>query len=67
MHHGRASDLNHFHRQSLEKKRYAALSKWTEALEAIHGTVVGKTASVGRHEPGLMGPEGLGIPIREGF
>ncbi|KAF8735701.1 hypothetical protein AX14_001629 [Amanita brunnescens Koide BX004] len=54
-------------KQSLEKKRYAALSKWTEALEAIHGTVVGKTASVGRHEPGLMGPEGLGIPIREGF
>jgi len=53
-------------KQSLEKKRYAALSRWTEALEAIHGTVIGKTASIGRSEPGLMGPEGLGISIREG-
>ncbi|KAK2461487.1 hypothetical protein APHAL10511_005950 [Amanita phalloides] len=52
-------------KQSLEKKRYAALSKWTEALEAIHGTVVGKTASVGRNEPGLMGSEALAMPIRE--
>ena len=32
-------------RQSLEKKRYAALQKWTETLEAVHGAVVGKTAA----------------------
>ncbi|KAG6883700.1 hypothetical protein C0992_008068, partial [Termitomyces sp. T32_za158] len=32
-------------KQSLEKKRYAALSKWTEALEGVHGAVVGKTSS----------------------
>jgi len=53
-------------KQSLEKKRYAALSKWTEALEAVHGTVVGKTASVSRTaDPSLLGPDGLGIPLRE--
>ncbi|KAJ7016849.1 PCI domain-containing protein [Mycena alexandri] len=28
-------------KQSLEKKRYAALSKWTEALEGVHSAVVG--------------------------
>ena len=32
-------------RQSLEKKRYAALQKWTETLESVHGAVVGKTAA----------------------
>lgn len=53
-------------KQSLEKKRYAALSKWTEALEAVHGTVIGKTGSIGRAaDPGLLGPESLGIPLRE--
>ncbi|KAJ7597344.1 PCI domain-containing protein [Mycena floridula] len=35
-------------KQSLEKKRYTALRKWTESLEAVHGAVVGKTASNGR-------------------
>jgi COP9 signalosome complex subunit 2 len=35
-------------KQSLEKKRYAALKKWTEALESVHGVIVGKTASNGR-------------------
>ncbi|KAM6498610.1 PCI domain containing protein [Amanita muscaria] len=52
--------------RNLEKKRYAALSKWTEALEAVHGTVIGKTGSIGRAaDPGLLGPESLGIPMRE--
>ncbi|KAL1762546.1 PCI domain-containing protein [Schizophyllum commune] len=32
-------------KQSLEKKRYAALQKWTETLESVHGAVVGKTAA----------------------
>ncbi|KAJ7292889.1 PCI domain-containing protein [Mycena rebaudengoi] len=35
-------------KQSLEKKRYAALNKWTEALESVHAAVVGKTAPSGR-------------------
>ncbi|KAF8963876.1 PCI domain-containing protein [Flammula alnicola] len=44
-------------KQSLEKKRYAALSKWTEALESVHGAVVGKTANTSRGpaEPGVLG------------
>ncbi|KAF8640396.1 hypothetical protein AX17_000065 [Amanita inopinata Kibby_2008] len=55
-------------KQSLEKKRYAALSKWTDALEAVYGTVVGKTGSAGRGgEQGLLGPEafGIGLSVRE--
>lgn len=45
-------------RQSLEKKRYAALSKWTEALEAVHAAVVSKTATGGRPgDPTMMGHE----------
>ncbi|TEB38684.1 PCI-domain-containing protein [Coprinellus micaceus] len=44
--------------QSLEKKRYAALSKWTEALEGVHSAVVGKTAASSRTDPsGLMGSD----------
>ncbi|KAJ4002158.1 PCI domain-containing protein [Lentinula boryana] len=35
-------------KQSLEKKRYATLRKWTENLEAVHGAVVGKTGANGR-------------------
>ncbi|KAJ7610967.1 PCI domain-containing protein [Roridomyces roridus] len=45
-------------KQSLEKKRYAALNKWTEALEGVHSAVVGKTAPSGR---GIPGGE-LGLP-----
>jgi COP9 signalosome complex subunit 2 len=49
-------------RQSLEKKRYAALEKWTHAVEAVHGAVIAKTAS-GRQD---LGPqEGIGGPMRE--
>ncbi|EAU92264.2 MYC1 [Coprinopsis cinerea okayama7 len=46
--------------QSLEKKRYAALTKWTEALEGVHGAVVGKTAVTSRSDPtGMLGGEGF--------
>ncbi|KAF8899159.1 PCI domain-containing protein [Infundibulicybe gibba] len=42
-------------KQSLEKKRYSALQKWTETLEIVHGTVLGKTGSAGRGgEPPLL-------------
>ncbi|KAJ4472482.1 PCI domain-containing protein [Lentinula edodes] len=41
-------------KQSLEKKRYSALQKWTENIEAVHGAVVGKTGSSGRGgDPGM--------------
>lgn len=53
-----ATDLFHCFRQSLEKKRYAALNKWTEALESVHTAVVGKTATVRGPDPGM---EGVGI------
>jgi COP9 signalosome complex subunit 2 len=42
-------------KQSLEKKRYAALGKWTEALETVHGAVIGKTASVSNRQEALLG------------
>ncbi|KII94022.1 hypothetical protein PLICRDRAFT_50014 [Plicaturopsis crispa FD-325 SS-3] len=41
-------------KQSLEKKRYSALEKWTEALEAVHGAVVGKTGLSSRPTEGAM-------------
>ncbi|KAF9531851.1 PCI domain-containing protein [Crepidotus variabilis] len=48
-------------KQSLEKKRYAALDKWTVALESVHKTVVAKTAVVShRQDPGMMAVEGFG-------
>ncbi|RXW24555.1 hypothetical protein EST38_g1291 [Candolleomyces aberdarensis] len=47
--------------QSLEKKRYAALSKWTEALEGVHAAVVGKTAVSTRNDPSMMGPDAFGM------
>jgi COP9 signalosome complex subunit 2 len=56
-----ARKLINVYRQSLEKKRYAALNKWTEALELVHSTVVGKTATVGRSDPSILGPEGFGV------
>jgi len=42
------------HSQALEKKRYAALEKWTEALEGVHAAVVAKTAAGSRGDP-MMG------------
>jgi COP9 signalosome complex subunit 2 len=50
-----------YRRQSLEKKRYTALSKWTEALESLHVAVVAKTASSGRGDTGLMGPDSFSL------
>jgi len=48
-------------KQSLEKKRYAALDKWTEALESVHVAVVGKIASTIRPDPGMLGGESFGL------
>ena len=44
---------DHLHRQSLEKRRYAALERWTEALESVHGAVVAKNPSGAKGDPGL--------------
>ncbi|KAH9897943.1 PCI-domain-containing protein [Cubamyces lactineus] len=41
---------------NLQKKRYAALDKWTAALESIHTTVLGKNQS------GQRGDFGFGLP-----
>jgi hypothetical protein len=46
------------HRQSLEKKRYAALESWTDALESVHSAVTAKIA----RGPGFDGPMGMGVP-----
>jgi len=47
-----------FCRQSLAKRRYTALSKWTGALENIHATVVSKAVS---HQRGPEGGMGMGM------
>ncbi|KAH9486349.1 COP9 signalosome complex subunit 2 [Psilocybe cubensis] len=48
--------------RNLEKKRYAALSQWTDALESVHGVVVGKTASTSRGpDPVMLGGESFGV------
>lgn len=39
--------------QSLEKRRYAALERWTEALETVHAAVVAKNPSGAKGDPGL--------------
>ncbi|KAF9654400.1 PCI-domain-containing protein [Thelephora ganbajun] len=39
--------------QSLEKRRYAALERWAEALEAVHSAVVAKNPSGAKGDPGL--------------
>lgn len=46
-------------RQNVEKTRYAALEKWTEALESVHGAIVGKT---GGGRGGAGDPSGMGMP-----
>ena len=54
-------------RQSLEKKRYAALERWTETLEGVHGAIVAKSGgSTARGGPDAgmgmsLGPEGFGV------
>jgi COP9 signalosome complex subunit 2 len=52
-------------KQSLEKKRYAALQKWTDALESVHTSVVGKTGSVRGPEPSVT-HESFGMRELEG-
>ena len=44
-------------RQALEKRRYNALDKWTEALESVHAVVISKNpgANRGPGDPGLGG------------
>ncbi|OCH90066.1 PCI-domain-containing protein [Obba rivulosa] len=50
--------------QSLEKKRYMALDKWSSALESVHTAVVGKTG--GRNaDISLNMPESLGSSLRD--
>lgn len=39
--------------QSLEKRRYAALERWTESLETVHAAVVAKNPSGAKGDPGL--------------
>ncbi|EGO05246.1 hypothetical protein SERLA73DRAFT_129076 [Serpula lacrymans var. lacrymans S7.3] len=52
--------------QSLEKKRYSALEKWTEALESVHSAVVAKTSTGGRADPTIgLPPEGY-VGFRDG-
>ena len=43
-------------RQVLEKRRYNALDKWTEALENVHAVVVGKNPT-----PSTRGPVDPGL------
>jgi len=48
-------------KQNLEKNRYAALDKWTDALEGLHGVVIGKNTSGGRGDLGMgLPPESFG-------
>ncbi|EGO31099.1 hypothetical protein SERLADRAFT_364841 [Serpula lacrymans var. lacrymans S7.9] len=50
----------------LEKKRYSALEKWTEALESVHSAVVAKTSTGGRADPTIgLPPEGY-VGFRDG-
>jgi COP9 signalosome complex subunit 2 len=50
-------------KQSLEKKRYTALSKWADALESVHGSVLNKTSQSGRGMEPMIGPESYGREI----
>lgn len=43
-----SNTANYLYRQPLEKKRYTALQRWTEALESVHGAVVNKAPGANR-------------------
>lgn len=45
--------------QDLERKRYAALNSWEEALDSLHAAVVAKMAGRSAPEPFSTGPERL--------
>ncbi|KAI0043538.1 PCI-domain-containing protein [Auriscalpium vulgare] len=50
-------------KQSLEKKRYAALDKWTDALESVHTSVVAKNpGGGGMARGGVDFPDTFGYP-----
>ena len=54
-------------RQSLEKKRYDALDKWTNALESVHNAIIGK-AQVGNRGTDTtfgVGADPFSGPMRE--
>jgi len=44
--------------QSLAKRRYTALSKWTDALDSVHSSVLAKTVTHQRGPEGGMGMRG---------
>lgn len=46
-------------RQALEKKRYMALEKWTEALEGVHAAIINKAPGTARG-PGEHAIENFG-------
>ncbi|KAI0964297.1 hypothetical protein AcW1_001149 [Taiwanofungus camphoratus] len=53
-------------KQSLEKKRYTALEKWTGALESVHAAVIGKNHSGRAPEPSFgMGADLFGPSLRD--
>jgi hypothetical protein len=39
----------------LAKRRYAALDKWTEALENVYGAVISKSGGNQQGDPRMMG------------
>jgi len=49
-------------KQNLEKRRYAALEKWTDALENVHSVVIGKASGRANADGSL-----LAVPIAEPF
>jgi hypothetical protein len=42
--------LSFFYRQSLERRRYIALDRWTGALGRVHGAIVGKSSTSSSRE-----------------
>ena len=47
-------------RQTLEKRRYAALEKWTEAIEGVYSAVAQKAAASNRGGEASIGPDIFG-------
>jgi COP9 signalosome complex subunit 2 len=56
--------LTTLRRRDLEKKRYAALNRWTDSLQSVHGAVAGKLAKGGPDAPGM--PPEFGMRELEG-
>ncbi|KAJ8084709.1 hypothetical protein PM082_003485 [Marasmius tenuissimus] len=47
--------------QSLEKKRYAALQKWTDALDSVHSAVIGKSSNSRGGDPTGMAADAFAM------